>query len=255
MFSVVCIVLVAYRTDSSFPLVVAANRDEFFDRPSIPAHFWTDEQNIFAGRDVKGGGTWLGVTRSGRFAALTNWTEQGETVNGQTSRGLLVRNFLSGTHSSEEYIDGIEGTNYQGFNLLVYDGEAMMYWSNRDNHRKLLDSGFYGVTNTSFQNDWTKTRAGIDMISQIQNRHDVDTLIHLLRRHSSTEGSVKGRSQSPEDSRSPCFVFGDDYGTRASTAVVFDGKRIFFKEQLYGPRAVRGSYVYESIPLEKEKVK
>ena len=245
-----CLVLVAYKIDASYPLIVAANRDEYFSRPALPAHFWQDAPEIFAGRDDQAGGTWLGITPQGRFAAITNWTASEDGTDGYLSRGWLVRDFLVGESSAREFVELINGDSYRGFNLLVFDGRDLVYCSNRTNQSKVFTPGFYGVTNTSFANQWNKTRVGLDMISQVRDRHDVDTLIHLLRRHSTTSNRYKSSNAFPENRESPCFVFGETYGTRASTAVVFDHKRIFFKEQQYGPRAVRGSFVYECINRE-----
>ncbi|MCY3884527.1 MAG: NRDE family protein [Gammaproteobacteria bacterium] len=246
-----CIILLAYRTDKNYPLIVAANRDEFFDRPTVKAQYWSDYQNVFAGRDEEQGGTWLGVTQNGRFAAVTNWTERTESSVKFRSRGHVVRDFLTSNIGSDEFTNDLDGHLYRGFNLVLFDGCDLIYWSNRSDEKKVLESGFYGVTNTSLDNDWTKTRVGVSMIAQVTNRHDVDSLIHMLRRHSSIGNSRPVNQELAESHQSPCFVFGETYGTRASTAVVFDDKRIYFKEQQYGPRAVLGSSVYKSIPIQK----
>ena len=245
-----CIILLAYRTDRNYPLIVAANRDEFFDRPATEAHFWPGDHQIFAGRDREAGGTWLGVTRSGRFAAVTNWTERTNPSGTFLSRGQVVRDFLASDTEAQEFVNGLDGHLYRGFNLVAFDGCELVYWSNRNEERKVLESGFYGITNTSFDNNWTKTRVGVSMIAQVKNRHDVDSLIHMLRRHSSIADAEVANLDPVESGTSPCFVFGETYGTRASTAVVFDNKRIYFKEQQYGPSAMQGSFVYESITIQ-----
>ena len=134
----------------------------------------------------------------------------------------------------------------------MFDGQNLVHWSNRTSVQKVFEPGFYGITNTNFTNSWAKTRAGVDMITQVKNRHDVDSLIQMLRRHTKTD-DMSGAVE-PEQQESPCFVFGETYGTRASTAVVFDDKRIFFKEQQYGPGARRGKFVYECIPVEGENL-
>lgn len=247
---VVCIILLAYRTDKNYPLIVAANRDEFFDRSASEAHYWTDERGIFAGRDEKEGGTWLGVTPCGRFAAITNWTERTNSTNSLLSRGHVVRDFLDSDVAAQEFVENLDGQLYRGFNLVVFDGFDLVYWSNRNEERKILDPGFYGITNTSFDNNWTKTRVGVSMIAQVRNRHDVDSLIHMLRRHSSSSDATSVGQDPVESGQSPCFVFGETYGTRASTAIVFDDRRIYFKEQQYGPSGMRGSFVYESILIQ-----
>ncbi len=245
-----CIILLAYRTDKNYPLIVAANRDEFFDRPATEAHYWMNERRVFAGRDEKEDGTWLGVTRGGRFAAITNWTEGTTSTNAFLSRGHVVRDFLKSDVAAQEFVESLNGQLYRGFNLIVFDGIDLVYWSNRNEERKLLGPGFYGITNTSFDNNWTKTRVGVSMIAQVRNRHDVDSLIHMLRRHSSSDVARSANQDPVESGHSPCFVFGETYGTRASTAVVFDDRRIYFKEQQYGPSGMRGSFIYESIPIQ-----
>ena len=248
-----CIILLAYKTDRNYPLIVAANRDEFFERPATEAHYWPSDHQIFAGRDKEAGGTWLGITKSGRFAAVTNWTERTNPSGTFLSRGQVVRDFLASDTGAQEFVNGLDGQLYRGFNLVAFDGYELVYWSNRNDEKKVLDSGFYGITNTSFDNNWTKTRVGVSMIAQIKNRHDVDSLIHMLRRHSSTADAGVVNLDPVESGKSPCFVFGETYGTRASTAVVFDNKRIYFKEQQYGPSAMQGSFVYEAITIQEKK--
>lgn len=248
-----CIILLAYRTDKNYPLIVAANRDEFFDRPATEAHYWSDYRKVFAGRDEEANGTWLGVTRGGRFAAITNWTERADSTRPFLSRGHVVRDFLISDDLATEFVKKLDGQLYRGFNLVVFDGSDLVYWSNRNEERKVLEPGFYGITNTSFDNNWTKTRVGVAMITQVRNRHDVDTLIHMLRRHSSIDDARNVIRDPVESDQSPCFVFGETYGTRASTAVVFDDKRIYFKEQQYGPSGMPGSFVFESITIQDEE--
>src|SRR5271169_2226818 len=128
-----CLILVAWRKHAAFPLVVAANRDELHARPAARAAFWKDHPAILAGRDLEAGGTWMGVTRSGRFAAVTNY-RGGRDANAVGSRGALVTNFLLQSKSPESYISELskKKDSYSGFNLLAADGDELWWLSNRD---------------------------------------------------------------------------------------------------------------------------
>ena len=126
-----CLVAVAWRTHPDYPLIVAANRDEFHARPTRPADWWPDRPAIAAGRDLKAGGTWMGVSRSGRFAALTNYREMVQTDDGAPSRGELVADFLDGSMSAAAYCRDLDMQAYAGFSLILGDGDAIWFCSNR----------------------------------------------------------------------------------------------------------------------------
>ena len=143
-----CLILAAWRVHPEFPLVVAANRDEFHARPAARAAFWDDRPAILAGRDLEAKGTWLGVSRSGRFAAVTNY-RGGREAGAIESRGFLVSRFLEGGATSGEYIGEVagRGARYSGFNLLAEDGEELWWCSNRDSGPRRLEPGIYGLGN------------------------------------------------------------------------------------------------------------
>ena len=124
-----CLILLAWKSHRRFPLVVAANRDEFFARPAASAWFWNDAPDVFGGRDLEAGGTWLGITRHGRFAALTNYRDPQRQVAGKRTRGDLVAGFLRGTASPADYAAGVtqSGGDYNGFNLLIADRNELRY--------------------------------------------------------------------------------------------------------------------------------
>jgi uncharacterized protein with NRDE domain len=135
-----CLIVLAWRAHPDFPLVVAANRDEFHARPAAPAEFWSDHPEILAGRDLQARGTWMGVSRNGRFAAVTNY-RGGTEPSARQSRGALVTGFL---------LDGkfrVEGSSYSGFNLLTADKDELWWTSNRDGAPKRLEPGVYGLGN------------------------------------------------------------------------------------------------------------
>ena len=143
-----CLILVASRVHPDFPLVIAANRDEFHARASEPAAFWKDRPGILAGRDLEAGGTWLGVSRGGRFASVTNY-RGGRDPNALESRGVLVTRFLDGKASAREYVEQLpgRGASYSGFNFLADDGHELWWCSNRDSGPRRLDAGIYGLGN------------------------------------------------------------------------------------------------------------
>lgn len=141
-----CLIVLAWRAHPSFPLVVAANRDEFHARPAARAGFWKDHPSILAGRDLEANGTWMGVSRSGRFAAVTNY-RGGRDPNAAESRGALVSRFLLNDRSPGTYVAKISRPEYSGFNLLVADDNELWWLSNRDGEPRRLEPGIYGLGN------------------------------------------------------------------------------------------------------------
>jgi len=139
----VCLILLGWRVHSTVPLVVAANRDEFHDRPAARAAFWQDRPDVLAGRDLRAGGTWLGVTRNGRFAVVTNY-RGGTEPSAEASRGTLVSRYLEGTTVAEL---AERKAAYSGFNLLAGDGTELWWLSNRDGPPRRLEPGWYGLGN------------------------------------------------------------------------------------------------------------
>lgn len=138
-----CLILLAWRVHERYPLVVAANRDEFHGRPAARAAFWDDKPEVLAGRDLQAGGTWMGISRTGRFAAVTNY-RGGTEPGAPESRGALVTRYLDGAavpalaeHKSA----------FSGFNLLASDGEELWWLSNRDGAPRRLEPGWYGLGN------------------------------------------------------------------------------------------------------------
>jgi uncharacterized protein with NRDE domain len=142
-----CLIVLAWRVHPDFPLVVAANRDEFHARPAAAAAFWSDRPEILAGRDLEARGTWMGVSRGGRFAAVTNFRGAQEPRAAE-SRGALVSRFLGNGTGPAEYISTLKKDQYSGFNLLAADGEELWWMSNRGGEPRRLEPGVYGLGNT-----------------------------------------------------------------------------------------------------------
>ena len=250
-----CLILIAYRCDPDRPLIVAANRDEFYARPALAAHSWDDEPAIFGGRDLEARGTWLAVSTTGRFAAVTNWTENLDAPKPPGSRGDLPREFLSSGLSALDYVETIHWVHYTGFNLIAFDGDDLVYTSNRTEEVRTLEPGIYGLTNTRLGDEWSKSVRGSRFLKECLNASapvTLDDLIALLR-----DGHVppdhelpdRGRGIEAERRTASCFIKGDTYGTRASTAFIMHEHEIAFREQLYSPNGVVGDSVTETIAI------
>ncbi|HYD95775.1 MAG TPA: NRDE family protein [Noviherbaspirillum sp.] len=157
-----CLIVFAWQVVPGIPLLAAGNRDEFYERPTAPAAWWSDHPHVFAGRDLRSGGSWMGVTREGRFAAVTNIRAPSEKRSDAPSRGALVADYLSGIASPLQYVEDLapRAGQYNGFNLLVGNREQLVWYSNGapDDERngKPLAPGVYGLSNGSLDNPWPK---------------------------------------------------------------------------------------------------
>ena len=242
-----CLIFVAWRVHGDYPLVVAANRDEFFARPTLPAEFWNETPHILAGRDLEGGGTWMGITRSGRFAALTNYRDPAQMRSGVPSRGGLVAGFLAGSESPQAYLDQIASTAREcnGYNLIVGDGESLWWSSNVGEVSRELTPGVYGVSNHLLDTPWPKVGAGKTALSSaLDALPDENSLFELLHDDSLHPDEHLPQTGVPLDWErllSAAFVKSPSYGTRSSTLLTrhCDG-RIILDEKTWLPGAAIG---------------
>jgi len=241
----VCLILVAWRVHPDYPLVVAANRDEFFARPTAGAAFWPDAPQVLAGRDLQAGGTWLGITRLGRFTALTNFRDPARQRAQAPSRGRLVADFLLGAQSIDAYLDRIAPDAFNGFNLLLGDGERLVAYSNVSNQRHELEPGLYGLSNALLDTPWPKVGAGKTALgAALAALPDESLLWQLLRDDTIAPDEalpVTGVPIEWERLLSAAFVKSPDYGTRSSTLLnVGAGGTACFDEQTWLPGAAVG---------------
>ena len=242
-----CLILVAWRVHPDYPLVVAANRDEFFARPTAPAAFWKDAPQVLAGRDLEAGGTWMGVTRTGRFAALTNFRDPAQNRSGAPSRGTLVADFLAGEETPHTCLERIapRASQCNGYNLLVGDGETLWWSSNMGGEPRRLESGVYGISNHLLDTPWPKVGAGKAALAQaLDSLPDDQALFGLLQDdgiHPDEHLPQTGISLDWERLLSSAFVKSPDYGTRSSTVLSIgrDGW-VGFDEQTWLQGAQRG---------------
>jgi uncharacterized protein with NRDE domain len=211
--------------------VIAANRDEDHERPARAAHFWEDAPEVLGGRDALLGGSWLAITRSGRFAAVTNLHG---AERRSRSRGFLVSSFVTSDATPVEYAASIEREEYSGFHLLVGEvGGTVMYVASDDEPR-ILEPGIYGFSNARSGEHWPKVDAATSFLSSraksrdlspepsTHARDDIADLLQFLR-------TPRNRGRVEEE----VFIAGDRYGTRASTVVVATKDELLFAEQNY----------------------
>jgi uncharacterized protein with NRDE domain len=237
-----CLILFAHEYHPAYHLVIAANRDEFYDRPTAPLSFWEDFPTALAGRDLKGGGTWLGVTQKGRIAAITNFRDPASIIPDAPSRGKLVTGFLMGNDSPETYLQGLstKGSRYNGFNLLAGHGKDLYYYSNRGRNVEKIFPGLYGLSNDLLDVPWPKVERGkkaLQCLLDHQKKLDPRDVFTLLR-----DGAYAPDETLPdtgvglvwEKILSPVFISSKIYGTRSSSVVLVEKSgTIKFYEKTY----------------------
>jgi len=224
-----CVIFIAWQMRADQPLILIANRDEFYDRPTAAATRWYDSPTITAGRDLVRGGTWLGITDSGRFAAVTNYRDP-SAPTGRRSRGDLVRDFLGGSMSSAEFLAAVDRDSHEfsGFNLLVGESPgALWYYSNRERRPRKLLPGIYGLSNHLLDTPWPKVRRGKTVFAALVADHltKADNYFELLGDKTlapDDELPETGIGYEREKLLSSIFIETPIYGTRSSTIVTTD---------------------------------
>jgi uncharacterized protein with NRDE domain len=208
---------------------------------------------VLAGRDLSAGGTWLGVSASGRFAAVTNFSEIPESPLPPGSRGDLTADFLRGDIAALAYANTIRGNHYRGFSLLLWDGDELVYTSNRNSQPRVMPRGVHGLANTYLDGTWPKVVRGTQKLAAVVAAdYGTDDLLALLadeRPAADDELPQRGNDVAFERRLSPIFIRGDEYGTRASTAVIMDSDRVRLSEQSFGPDGVVLQRVDDTLPL------
>jgi uncharacterized protein with NRDE domain len=243
-----CLILFAYKKHPKYKLIVAANRDEFYERPTASVHFWEDHPHILAGRDLEQMGTWMGVTTQGGFAALTNFRNPNEQRLGKRSRGELAGNFLKDSAQPWEYLQNVaeNGDLYPGYNLLTGDRNELFYYSNIGNEIIKLEPGIYGVSNHLLNTDWPKVKKGKDGLEKIIGGNGTEgmeeQLLNLLQNadHALDDELPKtGVSMEMERMLSPMFIKSEGYGTRSSTVLLMSDDFVYFKERVYSKESTK----------------
>lgn len=223
-----CLILFSYENHPQYRLILAANRDEFYERPTAPLAAWDTASEIFAGRDLRGQGTWLGITRSGRFAAITNYRDPASVLKDAPSRGLLISNFLKGDEPAESYLTGLEklAAKYNGYNILAGDPSGLWYYSNRGHGINKLLPGLYGLSNHLLDTQWPKIdkgKSGLEKLLATGKEIHTDSVFDLL-----ADRTIAPDHRLPhtgvdlewERALSALFITSENYGTRSSSIIL-----------------------------------
>lgn len=234
-----CLIAWNWQPASDTPLLLLGNRDEFYARPTRALHWW-DDGVVLAGQDLQAGGTWLGVSRSGRLAALTNVRAPGAMRDNTPSRGELVAAFLHDDSSAAYFLESLapRAQDYNPFNLLVFDGQSLMGLHSRDAQPLSLPPGIGAVSNASFDTPWPKVVQLKSRLSQQlhQNVTDDAALLGLLHDRALVPDARLPRTGVPlelERSLSAAFIAMPGYGTRASSLVRMGRSSVTFAEQCF----------------------
>jgi len=237
-----CLLLIAYQHHPDYSLVIAANRDEYYERPTAAACFWKDCPWVFAGRDLEHMGTWLGITRSGRFAAVTNFRNPALNMEGAKSRGELVSRFLCGNQQPRKYLETVKKERglYNAFNLLIGDRDSLFYYGKTENRIRKLAPGIYGLSNSLLDTPWPKVTKGKNALEKYlrsNGRIAPEGLFEILadgKQAPDEELPSTGVALEWERLLSSIFIAGKNYGTRSSSVIMMDKKgRVLFVERSF----------------------
>lgn len=253
-----CLLILAHQVSSDYPLLVAANRDEFHARPTAASHFWPEYPELLAGKDLLQGGTWMGMTRSGRFAAVTNYRDPSHTPEAPRSRGELPLQYLTGSQTPEDFLSDIaaQAQDYAGFNLLVGDRNSLWHYTNSDTKgAQNLPPGVYGLSNATLDTPWPKVMLGKAKLlalletGPISHRAlaDVVSSQQLADQNSLI---AQGLDSTMESTLSPQFIVTNTYGTRSSTTLWFDAQaQASWLEQSFNAQGVLGEVQHKEMRL------
>lgn len=224
-----CMILFACDCHPLYKLVVAGNRDEFYKRPALPAAFWPDNPAILAGKDLQEGGTWMGITATGRWGALTNYRDPSSYKPQAPSRGYLVQNYLSSDLDPASYMENIAdgGADYNGFNLLAGIYESLYYYSNREKLIRKVAPGVHGLSNSLLDVAWPKVSKGKKSLADCLQQEDVqvEQLFAIMAdRELPADQDLPRTGVSLEMERmlAPAYVVSQNYGTRTTTVILVD---------------------------------
>jgi uncharacterized protein with NRDE domain len=239
-----CLILLAWRAHPEYPLIFGGNRDEAYERPSAAAAFWNDDPQIFGGRDLEMGGTWLGITRAGRIAAVTNYRSGTGAPALARSRGELTAGFLRGREEPRSYLERVvpHANEYRGFTLIVGDHDRLFAFSNRGGGTEELAPGVHGVSNHLLNTPWPKIVHGKRRLTALLNAGESEVAEGLFQaladRAVAPDADLPDSGVGLERERelSPAFIAAERYGTRATTVVLVGRNEVVFVERRFAPQ-------------------
>lgn len=236
-----CLLFLSIDNHPNYKLIVAGNRDEFYNRKTASAHFWLDNENILGGRDLEAGGTWLAMTRAGRIGMVTNYRDPLNINPKAPSRGHLVSDFLTGNETGLNYIKRVaaDGKAYNGFNLILGDTNDLAYYSNYGDGIQKLSPGFYGLSNHLLETAWPKVLRGKEKIRPLLAKPVIDpeNILDILYDEETAVDDLLPKTGLPlerERALSSMFIKTEGYGSRCSTVILIDrNDEVLFTERVF----------------------
>ena len=247
-----CTLAFAFRSFRNYPLIFLGNRDEFYNRPTAPAAFREDAHDLLAGRDMKYGGTWLGLTRGGRFATVTNYRDLTSKREHSLSRGIMTKEYLLGKDDPLNYLNELasQKDSHNWFNLLVGDINRLYYYSNRSSKIQRLEPGIYGLSNHLLNTPWPKVNRIKELLRDHlaeSSRPSLENLFEILVNRERAEDDQlpdTGIGLDWERVLSSIFITSPAYGTRNSTVLIIDDKnKVTFAERFFRSEGDEGTEV------------
>lgn len=249
-----CLIHFQLHDHPHYKLIVAANRDEFYGRPTAGAHFWKDSPSVLAGRDLQQMGTWLGITKQGRFAALTNFRQFPEAGKKFISRGMIVRKYLEGKADPKSYFAELHEHYdwYDGFNIIAGGPDTLWYYSNREKKIKEITDGVHSLSNHLLDTPWPKTVRGKQELAAYTEANEIVRPDHLfeilLHAEEAPDEQLpdNGIDRELEKKLSASFIKMPDYGTRAATVLLIDKENhVTFAERTYNQTGYAGEKSFQ----------
>lgn len=247
-----CLINFQYKEHPKYKLILAANRDEFYQRPTASARFWEDEPHILAGRDLMQMGTWLGVSKTGRIAALTNFRDPSMPEADKISRGVLVRDFLSSDMEPQLFLESLDPADYTGFNIIAGDLDHLYYYNNIENRLSEVEPGLHGLSNHLLDTPWPKVIKGKNYMERYLSEResvDPDDLFRFLADSEQADDSAlpaTGVGLEFERMLSSMFIKTPEYGTRSATVVLIGhDNHITFAERVFEKGEFKEQNIFE----------
>lgn len=235
-----CLIVFGWNVHPKYKLVLAANRDEFYNRPTAPAGFWRDQPEILGGRDLKAGGSWMTVSKKGKIAAVTNYRDVTNQKATATSRGEIPVNFLKSGKSPEEYIKSLHADRekYNGFNALIGDFDTLVHYSNYEGKTNIIEPGIHGLSNALLNTNWPKVELAKKRLKLImKNQFSHDDLLVMMADTQIAEDAMLPQTGVPyewEKALSAMHIKTENYGTCSTTVITMDHHgKIAFTEKTY----------------------
>jgi uncharacterized protein with NRDE domain len=258
-----CLIFIALKSHPQYKLIVAANRDEFYDRKTAPAGYWPDHPQILGGRDLEAGGTWLAMNTYGRIGMVTNFRDPKNIRADAPSRGQLVTDFMLTPMSAQAYLESLlpVQAKYNGFNLITGNADELWHMSNYGTRLTRLTEGVFGLSNHLLETPWPKVMRGKERVTGILRAPSIspDDFFNILFDDAiapDTQLPDTGVGLDRERALSAMFIKSPGYGTRCSTVVLIDqSNKAIFAERVYDPQTFNytgNSFHFQIQPLEKE---